>query len=113
MLSLYDLHIIYWVGKNNIYADAISCRPDYLQGKEPVSHAILTQEKDYLTINQANISANLIIIANNLETNIKKAYKNDTIAQNILQDLPTHFDITPNGLIQYKGLIYVTGKQNH
>ena len=99
MLSLYDLHIIYRAGKDNIRADAISCRPDYLRGKEPVSHAILTHEKDYLTINQANISANLTIITNELETNIKKAYENDTIAQNILQDPPTHFDITPNGLI--------------
>ena len=34
------------------------------------------------------------------------------MAQNILQDPLTHFDITPNDLIQYKGLIYVTGKQN-
>jgi len=60
-----------------------------------------------------NISANLTIITNELETNIKKVYENDTIAQNILQDLLTHFDITSNGLIQYKGLIYITGKQNH
>src|SRR5947199_4853564 len=111
-LSPYDLHIVYRAGKDNIRADAISRRPDYLREKEPVSHAILTQEKDYLTINQANISANLTIIANDLETNIKKAYGNDTMAQNILQDPLTHFDITPNDLIQYKGLIYVTGKQN-
>ena len=101
MLSLYDLHIVYWTGRNNIHADAISHRPDYLQGKEPVSHTILTQpaEKDYLTINQVNISANLTIITNELETNIKKAYENDTMAQNILQDPPTHFDIISNSLI--------------
>src|SRR5207248_10362503 len=51
--------------------------------------------------------------AGDLKNQIKEGYKNDTMAQNILtkEPIPDHFAITPNGLIEYKDLIYVSSKQ--
>jgi len=83
---------------------------------KPISHAILEPKNDSngLTINrQVNISATLTIKAGDLENQIKEGYKNNTMAQNILtkEPIPDHFAITPNGLIEYKDLIYVSSKQ--
>src|SRR5438874_6042372 len=116
ILSPYDLNIVHRPGKENTRADALSRRSDYLKGMKPVSHAILEPKNDGngLTINrQVNISATLTIKAGDLENQIKEGYKNDTMAQNILtkEPIPDHFAITPNGLIEYKGLIYVASKQ--
>ena len=54
----------------------------------------------------------LTIKARDLEDQIRKGYKNDIMAQNILTKEPIsdHFAITPNGLIEYKSLIYVFSK---
>lgn len=46
MLGQYKFTILYTPGRENARADALSRRPDYLEGKEPISHAILKQNKD-------------------------------------------------------------------
>lgn len=49
-LSYFNLKITYRPGNENTRADALSRRPDYLEGVKLVSHSILTKLEDGLII---------------------------------------------------------------
>ena len=85
---------------------------------KPISHAILEVDNDdgddnerYMTVNrQVNISATLTLQPIDIEEQIKEGYKTDVMAQNIIANNPANFNVTQNGLIEYKGLIYVSNR---
>ena len=80
---------------------------------KPVSHAILEIDDDdnLMTVNrQVNLSATLTLQPLDIEDQIKEGYKTDTMAQNILENKPANFNVTQNGLVEYKGLIYVSNR---
>ena len=83
---------------------------------KPVSHAILEVDNDddnerHMTVNwQVNISTTLTLQPIDIEEQIKEGYKTDVMTQNIIANNPANFNITQNGLIEYKGLIYVSNR---
>ena len=80
---------------------------------KPVSHTILEidDNDNLMTINrQVNLSATLTLQPLDIKDQIKEGYKTDTMAQNILENKSTNFNIMQNGLIEYKDLIYVSNR---
>src|SRR5436305_15215571 len=81
-----------------------------------ISHAILEVDNDndnerHMTVNrQVNISTTLTLQPINIKEQIKEGYKTDVMAQNIIANNSANFNITQNGLIEYKGLIYVSNR---
>ena len=79
---------------------------------KPVSHTILEVDNDkQMTVNrQVNLSVTLTLQPLDIEQQIKEGYKTDVMAQNILTNNPANFNITQRGLIEYKGLIFVSNR---
>ncbi|TMD69294.1 MAG: DDE-type integrase/transposase/recombinase [Chloroflexi bacterium] len=108
-LSSLDLKILHRPGRENTQADALSHRPDHLEGVKPVSHAILRQDGEVFIINQHAFATFTLTSDKELEAEIITAYENDTMAKAIKEKTPEQFQVTPEGLILFKNLIYVAG----
>src|SRR5438067_12292797 len=83
---------------------------------KPISHTILEIDDSddnarHMIVNQqVNISATLTLQPIDIEEQIKEGYKTDVMVQNIIANNPANFNITQNGLIKYKGLIYISNR---
>ena len=67
-------------------------------------------DNDIKVNRQVNISVTLTLQPIDIENRIKEGYKTDVMAQNILTNKPANFNVTQKGLIEYKGLIYVSNR---
>lgn len=74
-LASYDFIITYRKGSENGKADALSRRPDYQEGKQPVNRALLRQEGQGLRFNKPQIAATLRIAGNELVQEVKTLYQ--------------------------------------
>ena len=108
-LSQYNFRIHYQKGLKKAKADALSQRADYLQDKLIVSYAILWENK------QGNMSFNrqfnltIQIKDDVFENEIRKALKNDKLAQQVLQNIRDHKSFKKEkGLLLFQGLVYVS-----
>jgi hypothetical protein len=105
-LASYNFTITYRKGSENARADALSRRTDYIGPKEERPRAILKETDAGIQYNEllATIS---IIEDTELETRLKKAYATDECAKRVLTKVEGGFTIDEQGLIRYKGLVYV------
>ena len=68
ILGQYKFEIQYTLGKDNARANTLSRRPDYIEGKEPISHAILkTNLAGTLSANPQEFNATLRILRDKKE----------------------------------------------
>jgi len=119
-LAQYDIQIIYRKGRENARANTLSQRPDYETGKLGIQPAIFRTKADS-TLVLARQLAPVFQITGSWEEEIKKAYKNNSIAQELMKILeksetqePAERDpnitIGEEGIILYQGLIYMPAK---
>ena len=107
-LSSFDLKIIHTPGKDNAQADALSRRADYEENQKVFDSILLPNEDGTYRINQYIELTERY----DLKESIKQTYKNDTVAQQVLQSKTPikHFRYT-NGLVYFKGRIYIPSDQ--
>jgi hypothetical protein len=106
MLSAYNLRIEYRKGSDNGRADALSRRTDYVGPKQERPRAILKKTEHGLEYNE--LLATISIVENpELEQRLKDAYSKDECAKRVLAKAEGDFAIDEQGLIRYKGLVYV------
>jgi hypothetical protein len=105
-LAPYNFVIAYRKGSENARADALSRRTDYVGPKEERPRAILKETDAGIQYNEllATIS---IVEDTELEERLKKAYATDECAKRVLNKVDGDFAIDEQGLIRYKGLVYV------
>ena len=85
-LAWYNIQITYRKGRENIRANAFSWRPDYETGKPRIQPAIFRTKADS-TLVLAKQLALVFWVTGSWEEEIKKAYKNDPIAQELIKIL--------------------------
>ena len=106
MLVAYNFQIADCKGSKNARADALSRRTDYVGPKQERPRAILKAIEDGMQYNEllATIS---IVEDTDLEQRIKDAYKTDECAKRVLEKTEGDFAIDEQGLIRFKGLVYI------
>ena len=105
-LAAYNFQIAYRKGSENARADALSRRTDYVRPKQERPRAILKTTEFGMEYNEllATIS---IVKDTQLEQRIKNAYQTDECAKRVLTKTEGDFAIDEQGLIRFKGLVYV------
>jgi hypothetical protein len=106
-LSAYNFTITYRKGSENARADALSRRKDYTGRPTERPRAILKQNGDNMEYNHELLATIAIVENTELEERIKKAYANDECAKRVLQNTNGDFSIDEQGLIRFKGLVYI------
>jgi len=115
VLAEYDFTIQHCKGKDNSWADALSRRPDYMQGEETQQQALLrTDEKGEIQYNREEMARLTRVEAEepDIIENIRKETAQDKFTQQIKQRLEDEKYEDPNmryqdGLLLYEELIYV------
>ena len=113
LLLAYNFTISYTKGHENAKADALSRRPDHAKDTKEASQAVLRQNEDgTISYNYQTLAATFRIKDTEQERRIIRAYAKDQLARNVKKtpDKFTSFEVLDNGIILYKGLIYVPYK---
>ena len=106
MLAAYNFMITYCKGSKNIRVDTLSRRTDYVGLKEERPRAIL--KKMDIGIQYNELLATIATMENlELEERLKKSYVIDKYAKRTLTKVKGDFAINKQGLIYYKGLVYI------
>jgi len=119
-LVQYDIQITYRKRRENARANTFSWRPNYKTGKPGVQPAIFRIKADSILV-LAKQLAPVFQITGLWEKEIKKAYKNNSIAQELIKILeraetqkPAERDLNiimgEEGIILYQRLIYMPAK---
>ena len=93
----------------NSRANALNRKPEYLENKKHISHAILKIDESGLLYNQPQLAAALRV-GNTQEVSwLRAAYKKDIIAKAIMKNIlrDSQFSKDKNRVLLYQGLIYV------
>ena len=105
-LAAYNFTIAYRKGSENARADALSRRTDYVSPKEERPRAILKKTDEGMRYNEL-LATIAIVEDTELETRLKNAYATDECAKRVLTKVEGSFAIDEQGLIRFKGLVYV------
>jgi hypothetical protein len=105
-LAAYNFTITYRKGSENARADALSRRTDYVRPKEERPRAILKKTDEGMQYNEL-LATIAIVEDTELETRLKEAYATDECAKRVLSKVEGSFAIDEQGLIRFKGLVYV------
>ena len=108
-LAAYNFVIIYRKGSENARADALSRRTDYVGPKQERPRAILKQTDAGLEYNEL-LATIAIVEDTELAKRLKNAYATDEYAKRVLEKTEGDFAIDEQGLIRFKGLVYVPNK---
>ena len=100
LLGEFKFKIRHTPGKENGRADALSRRPDYIEGKEVVDTPILRQMEDRALVHAKHLAATLHIARPGIQERLKNAYGKDQLAQKLPEE---------NGLKKYQGKVYLPG----
>ena len=93
ILRQYKFEIQYTLGKDNTRADALSRRPDYIEGKEPISYVILkTDLVGTLSANPQEFNATLRILRDEKEEFPIKYRKFSVPKQHMQQCIQDYYD---------------------
>jgi hypothetical protein len=106
-LSAYNFTITYRKGSENARADALSRRQDYAGKPTERPRAILKEGGDGIEYNHELLATISIVEDTDLEKRIKDAYQTDECASRILKEPTTEFTIDQQGLLRFKGLVYI------
>ncbi len=106
-LSAYNFTIIYRKGSENARADALSRRQDYSRKPTKRLRAILKEGDKGIEYNHELLATILVVEDDELEKRLKNAYTGDAVAPSILKQQTEHFTLDEQGLIRFKGLIYI------
>ncbi|OBT70641.1 hypothetical protein VF21_10648 [Pseudogymnoascus sp. 05NY08] len=97
-LAAYNFTITYRKGSENVRADALSRRTDYISPKEERPRAILKKTDAGMQYNE--LLATIAIVEDlELEERLKKAYATDECAKRVLSNVKGDFTIDEQGLI--------------
>ena len=105
-LAAYNFTITYRKGSENARADALSRRTDYVGPKEERPRAILKKTEEGMQYNEL-LATIAIVEETELEERLKKAYATDECAKRVLNKVEGNFAIDEQGLIRFKGLVYI------
>jgi hypothetical protein len=105
-LAPYNFVIAYRKGSENTRADALSRRTNYIGPKEERPRAILKKIDAGIQYNKLLVTIS-IVKDTELEERLKKSYVTDECAKRVLTKVEGDFAIDEQGLIRYKGLVYV------
>jgi hypothetical protein len=108
-LAAYNFTITYRKGSENARADALSRRTDYVGPKQDRPRAILKQIDKGMQYNEL-LATIAVVEDTELEERLKNAYSTDECAKRVLNKVDGDFTIDEQGLIRYKGLVYVPNK---
>ena len=93
ILGQYKFEIQYTLGKDNTRADALSRRPDYIEGKEPISYVILKRNLvGILSANPQEFNATLRILRDKKEEFPIKHRKFSVPKQYMQQYIQDYYD---------------------
>jgi hypothetical protein len=106
-LANYNFEILYTKGSENVKADALSRRADYLENKTDVSHAIFEQTEKALTYNRPQLAATMTITPTELVKEIRAAYEKDAYAKRVANAEVDEASTGLDGLIRFQGYIYI------
>lgn len=105
-LAAYNFTITYRKGSENARADALSRRTDYVGPKEERPRAILKETDNGMQYNEL-LATIAVVEDTELEKKLKDAYTTDECAKRVLQKVEGNFNIDEQGLIRFKGLVYI------
>lgn len=106
-IAAYNLIITYRKGTENARADALSRRQDYTGKPTERPRAILRKTQQGLEYNHELLATISVVEDTTLEERIKDAYAKDERAQAVLKEPTTDFLPDYQGLLRYKGLVYI------
>jgi hypothetical protein len=112
-LSTFNLVITYRKGTENARADALSRRQDYTGKPTERPRAILKDTGAGMEYNHELLATISVVEDTELEQRIKDAYLKDECASRVLDDSgilkesATDFAIDQQGLLRFKGLVYI------
>ena len=101
--------ISYQKGLENARADALSRRTDYASHRQERPRAILKETNEGMQYNEL-LATIAIVKDTELEKKLKDAYQTDECAKRVLAKVEGNFAINEQGLIRFKGLVYVPSK---
>ena len=108
-LSQYNFKIHYRKGSENVKADALSRRADYLQEKAVVSQAILKEDKQGNMSYNRQFNLTIRVEDNEFENEVRNSLEKDKLAKQVLENIRDHKSFTKEkGLLLFQGLIYVS-----
>jgi hypothetical protein len=108
-LAEYHFRIEHQKGTENGQADALSRRPDYEEGKTKEQQRILAKQPDGSLRYPKSLLAMLRV--DDVDHEIIRAYKNDSMATELSKSKNTSIQITEEGYILLYGKVYVPPKQ--
>ncbi len=103
----YNFTIIYRKGSKNTRVDALSKRQDYSGKPTERPQAILKEGDKGIEYNHELLATILVVKDNELEKRLKNAYAGDVVATSILKQQTEQFTLDKQGLVRFKGLVYV------
>ena len=108
----FNFEIHYWKGSENIKADALSWRSDYIKDKSQTRESVLALQKNERIMYNYKILAVMMIITNDeLEDIIWNEYLKDKQAQRVLEKSIKRFKKINKGLLLFQELVYVSEHQ--
>jgi hypothetical protein len=109
MLADYDLRITYHEGRHNGRADALSRRPDHMEGHEEKEHTplFIQGEKGELMSNHPMLSATVTMERTRLEQKFTDHYENDPYVKFMATNPERHMFSKKEGLWYFDGKIFV------
>ena len=108
-LARYNYTISYVKGTENGRADALSRKPEYLENKRHVSHAIFRKEKSGLVNNTPQLALVMRVEPSEWAEEIRKAYRKDAMAKSMEKEIPAESKFTRDkqGMLVFQGLVYI------
>jgi transposase InsO family protein len=106
-LSSYNFTIQYRKGSENGRADALSRRADYAGRTIERPRQILKMREDGISYNRELLATISVVEDTELEARLKASYSTDENAKRILHKAEGDFSIDLQGLIRFKGLVYI------
>ena len=111
-LSNFNFEIHYWKESENVKADALSWRSDYMKDKSQTRESVLALQKDErITYNHRILAVMMIITNDKLKNIIWSEYLKDKQAQRVLKKLIKRFEKINKDLLLFQELIYVSEHQ--
>jgi hypothetical protein len=99
--------INYCKGSENTRVDTLSRRQDYAGRSTKRPRAILKNIGDSIIYNYKLLATILIVEDTELEQRIKNVYAKDECASRVLKELIVEFITNLQGLLRFKGLVYI------
>ena len=109
-MSAYNFTISYRKGLENTRADALSRREDYAGKPTERARAILKKGENGLEYNHELLATISIVEDDELTKRIQHAYDTDESATRVRAQPTEDFDIDQQGLLRFKGLVYIPTK---